>query len=310
MAGLMTVSTQDISEKRLPCVNTRCWTEWFDRDNPSGTGDWETLRELRIQYPGSICDEPLYIEAVTVDTMTPALATGQNFFIFNPTTGFVCRNSDQTKRGCLDYKGDVSEAFHQEMLMDRRQGKEDKVKLTKTPKRKMYLKLQLKDPVLEIYQSGSNNGCWTEWFDRDNPSGTGDWETLRELRIQYPGSICDEPLYIEAVTVDTMTPALATGQNFFIFNPTTGFVCRNSDQTKRGCLDYKGDVSEAFHQEMLMDRRQGKEDKVKLTKTPKRKMYLKLQLKDPVLEIYQSGSNNGQAMRVDDLEVGDRCALQ
>ena len=53
-----------------------------------------------------------------------------------------------------------------------------------------------------------------------------------------------------------------------------------------------------------------KEDKVKLTKTPKRKMYLKLQFKDPALEIYQSGSNNGQAMRVDDLEVGDRCALQ
>ena len=62
-------------------LTTVCWSRWFDRDNPSGTGDWETLSDLRTAYPGAICDEPLYIEAVTVDTMTPALATGQNIFM-------------------------------------------------------------------------------------------------------------------------------------------------------------------------------------------------------------------------------------
>ena len=63
-------------------LTTVCWSRWFDRDNPSGTGDWETLSNLRTEYPGAICDEPLYIEAVTVDTMTPALATGQNIFMW------------------------------------------------------------------------------------------------------------------------------------------------------------------------------------------------------------------------------------
>ncbi|KAL3052397.1 hypothetical protein OYC64_005026 [Pagothenia borchgrevinki] len=36
--------------------------------------------------------------------MTPATSTGENFFIFNPTQGFVCRNKDQRKDMCRDYK--------------------------------------------------------------------------------------------------------------------------------------------------------------------------------------------------------------
>ena len=61
--------------------STVCWTEWFDRDNPSGTGDWETLIHLRTEYPGAICEEPLYIEAVTIDGLIPALATGENIYM-------------------------------------------------------------------------------------------------------------------------------------------------------------------------------------------------------------------------------------
>ncbi|CAL8377546.1 unnamed protein product [Boreogadus saida] len=115
------------------------------------------------------------------------------------TTGFICKNEDQPDHRCFDYR--VRFVCHPPFC--------------------------------------NQHICWSRWFDLDNPSGTGDWETLSSLRKKYPGAICDEPLYIEAVTVDTRTPALATGQNFYIFNPTTGFVCRNSDQTKKGCLDYK-----------------------------------------------------------------------
>ncbi|CAL8317945.1 unnamed protein product [Merluccius merluccius] len=57
------------------------WTEWFDRDNPSATGDWENTINLKKEYPGVICEIPVYVEAVTIDTMTPAMATGQNIFI-------------------------------------------------------------------------------------------------------------------------------------------------------------------------------------------------------------------------------------
>ncbi|XP_034087319.1 cartilage intermediate layer protein 1-like [Gymnodraco acuticeps] len=81
-----------------------CWTKWFDRDNPSGTGDWELLKDLRKENTGKICKYPLYIEAITTDTMTPAISTGQTFYIYNLTQGFVCRNKDQRKGMCRDYK--------------------------------------------------------------------------------------------------------------------------------------------------------------------------------------------------------------
>ncbi|XP_034058681.1 cartilage intermediate layer protein 1-like [Gymnodraco acuticeps] len=87
-----------------PVVKLVCWTDWFDRDNPSGSGDWELLKDLRKENPGKICEYPLHIKVVTTDTMTPAISTGQTFYIFNPTQGFVCRNKDQRKDMCRDYK--------------------------------------------------------------------------------------------------------------------------------------------------------------------------------------------------------------
>ncbi|XP_038134652.1 LOW QUALITY PROTEIN: cartilage intermediate layer protein 2-like [Cyprinodon tularosa] len=86
------------------CAETVCWTKWYDRDNPSGSGDWETLRSLQNEYKGEICNTPHYIEAVTTDTLTPAIYTGENFYAYNPTVGFVCRQEDQKDRTCKDYK--------------------------------------------------------------------------------------------------------------------------------------------------------------------------------------------------------------
>lgn len=56
-----------------------CWTKWYDRDNPSGTGDWELLSDLMAENPGELWYYPMYIEAVTTDTMTPAVSTGETF---------------------------------------------------------------------------------------------------------------------------------------------------------------------------------------------------------------------------------------
>ena len=53
--------------------------KWYDRDDPSVTGDWETLKDLRQENPGEICARPLAIESQTVDTGTPAALTGQQF---------------------------------------------------------------------------------------------------------------------------------------------------------------------------------------------------------------------------------------
>ena len=56
-----------------------CWTKWYDRDNPSATGDWELLKNLRKENPNEICANPIAIESQTVDKDTPASVTGQDF---------------------------------------------------------------------------------------------------------------------------------------------------------------------------------------------------------------------------------------
>ncbi|KAK5903442.1 hypothetical protein CgunFtcFv8_007222 [Champsocephalus gunnari] len=183
----------------IPKNKPQCWTDWFDRDDPSGSGDWETFSNLYKENPGKICRKPQGIEATTLSGLSVA-AAGEVIFKNDATSGFVCRNVDQTqKKMCSDYR----------------------------------VRFSCHPPFC------GGGVCWTDWFDRDNPSGTGDWELLKDLRKENPGKICKNPLSIEAVTTDTMTPAISTGQTFYIFNPTQGFVCRNKDQRKRMCRDYK-----------------------------------------------------------------------
>ncbi|XP_053483339.1 cartilage intermediate layer protein 1-like isoform X1 [Ictalurus furcatus] len=99
--GVILIAThtgaQDL-EKKL------CYTQWFDRDNPSGNGDNETLRDLRAEYPRMICSKPLTIQAATL-TGVPAESIGQVFQVYDTVFGFACVSSQQ-KNGecCLDYK--------------------------------------------------------------------------------------------------------------------------------------------------------------------------------------------------------------
>lgn len=65
-----------------------------------------------------------------------------------------------------------------------------------------------------LFCQGPLRECWTQWFDRDNPDGTGDWETLILLRKWYRGRICDDPIEIEATTLSG-TPSAATGDVIF-----------------------------------------------------------------------------------------------
>ncbi|XP_017267298.1 cartilage intermediate layer protein 2-like [Kryptolebias marmoratus] len=173
------------------------WTDWFDRDNPSGTGDWEHLSALRKANPGQICNKPSDIEAETLSGLSVAQAK-EKIFKYDTTSGFICRNRDQPDRKCNDYK------------------------------------VRFSCPI-EICK----NVCWTKWYNRDRPSGTGDWETLKDLRKEHPGSICAYPQYIQAVTTDDETPAINTRENFLYYSPTKGFVCRNRDQRFGNCKDYK-----------------------------------------------------------------------
>uniref|UniRef100_A0A8C5ENW2 WxxW domain-containing protein n=1 Tax=Gouania willdenowi TaxID=441366 RepID=A0A8C5ENW2_GOUWI len=173
-----------------------CWTQWFDRDDPSGTGDWETLTNLRNENPGKICPKPADIEVETLSGNS-VVQTGEVIYKMDTTTGFVCKKNDQPDKKCEDYK----------------------------------VRFRCSHPYCD------DGVCWTRWFDRDNPSGTGDWELLRDLRKKY--KICVKPLHIEVTTTGFPTPARNTGQKFYLFSPTKGFVCRNKDQKWGKCRDYK-----------------------------------------------------------------------
>ncbi|XP_051265815.1 mucin-5AC [Dicentrarchus labrax] len=207
VAGLFFESDQKIILPQLPIAkgwpcyyptHIQCWTDWFDRDNPSGTGDWEVLFNLRNENPGKICPKPVDIEAQTLNGLTVA-AAGDVIYKSDTTVGFICRNSDQpNKKSCNDYR----------------------------------VRFSCHPPFC------GGGVCWTKWYDRDNPSGTGDWELLSNLRTENPGEICDHPLYIEAATTGSI-PAMSTGETFSIYNPTQGFVCRKADQKSGKCLDYK-----------------------------------------------------------------------
>ncbi|XP_059212879.1 cartilage intermediate layer protein 2-like [Centropristis striata] len=166
----MDILNWDWREVAQPYLDRRtgCWTQWFDRDNPSGTGDWETLSSLLKANPGKICTQPIGVEAKTLSGLTAA-AAGDVIFKSDTTSGFICRNKDQPKKKwCNDYR----------------------VRFSCPP-------------------SFCNPGCWTQWFDRDNPSGTGDWETLSSLLKANPGKICTQPIGVEAKTLSGLTAAAA-----------------------------------------------------------------------------------------------------
>ncbi|XP_062406270.1 cartilage intermediate layer protein 1-like [Sardina pilchardus] len=114
-------------------------------------------------------------------------------------TGLICKNTDQENKFCRDYK--------------------------------------VRFVCPSTYCADQQTTCWTRWFDRDDPSATGDWETLKELREEHPGQICANPIAIESRTVDTDAPATMTGQDFLHYSPTIGFVCKNGPN--QSCQDYK-----------------------------------------------------------------------
>ncbi|KAJ8258094.1 hypothetical protein GJAV_G00193100 [Gymnothorax javanicus] len=80
-----------------------CQTQWFDRDDPSGKGDYEDLSRLLKEYPGQICLKPIAILAQTLSGV-PASDTGDCFHIYDATKGFACVNADQRSRKCQDYR--------------------------------------------------------------------------------------------------------------------------------------------------------------------------------------------------------------
>jgi hypothetical protein len=82
----------DVTESNLNCS----WTSWKNRDIPSGTGDWETLKDF-----ANICKDPVAIECQTTKGVD-ASETGQ-IVTCSAAEGLTCKTADNSK-GCKDYK--------------------------------------------------------------------------------------------------------------------------------------------------------------------------------------------------------------
>lgn len=79
------------------------WTEWFDRDDERGSGDWEKVSDLRTTYPDKLCSSPLNIQAETHGGI-PANQTGDVIHKNDKDYGFVCLNKDQAHGLCRNYR--------------------------------------------------------------------------------------------------------------------------------------------------------------------------------------------------------------
>ncbi|XP_056588810.1 uncharacterized protein si:dkey-205h13.2 [Triplophysa dalaica] len=172
----------------------KCTTEWFDRDDHTGNGDYEYLSDLLNEYPGFVCPTPIGIEVQTISGQ-PAFQTGNVFQVYNPTSGFACVNANQGGGQCADYR------------------------------------------VRFLCPDTFCSKCTTQWFDRDDPSGEGDYELLSDLLKEYPGLICPDPIAIEVQTVSG-PPVSQTANIFQVYDPLKGFVCVNKQQEDSSCQDY------------------------------------------------------------------------
>jgi len=84
------------------CGNGNTWTQFFDADNPSATGDYETIALINQVYPGKLCPKPTAIDVRLVSNSAPYQTANQVVSI-STSNGFACVNS-QNSGQCKDYK--------------------------------------------------------------------------------------------------------------------------------------------------------------------------------------------------------------
>lgn len=79
----------------LYLVDALAWSPWIDVDNPSGTGDYESISN-------SPCAAPTAIRCETLDGVSHA--SNGEVVTCNTTSGFSCVNSSQPDGACEDYR--------------------------------------------------------------------------------------------------------------------------------------------------------------------------------------------------------------
>ena len=163
------------------------WTGWFDRDNASGNGDYETVSDLVNEGRLDPACIPMDIQCQTLGS-TDWTQAGE---VYNcGLNGGTCVNSQQPDGFCQDYR--------------------------------------------VRFRCAS----WTGFMDRDNASGSGDYETRNAFLAsgQLPAS-CTAPGGVECQTLGG-TDWTLTGE-VYTCNTSTGGACVNSQQPDGFCQDYQ-----------------------------------------------------------------------
>ncbi|MGV8169410.1 MAG: hypothetical protein ACP5N3_05120, partial [Candidatus Nanoarchaeia archaeon] len=80
--------------------------------------------------------------------------------------------------------------------------------------------------------TGGNGGTWTQWYNNDDPSGTGDWEEREDA-----SGLCASPTAIECQTVGGVSWQ-AAGENY-VCQVAKGGLCKRRAQPDQTCFDYK-----------------------------------------------------------------------
>ena len=84
--------------------------------------------------------------------------------------------------------------------------------------------------IIDPDPGNCDHGSWTSWYDRDNPSGTGDHETLLNLLTENPNTdLCRSPTEIEARLIHNQQPYYTSG-NVVQISPQQGLQCWNDQE--------------------------------------------------------------------------------
>ncbi|KAK7109139.1 mucin-5B-like [Littorina saxatilis] len=183
------------------------WSQWLNMDTPTtGSGDVESLTALRSAF--RLCDSPISIEcrdAITLDSVIDGSSVSCDL-----RTGLTCHNADKGGK-CADYEVRVYCPCAGTVI-----------------------------PVPKVNTTGhTHNACvsqWSDWINRDTPSGDGDKEglTFEEKTHFCPGGKITD---VQCMTVSdieyfsTGETATCTAQN--------GMTCLNADNDPAQCSDYK-----------------------------------------------------------------------
>ena len=252
------------------------WTNWYNRDRPGGTGDYETLNELRRQY--GFCESPSRIECQTTKGINYS-KTGE-IVICERDKGAICKRKEQPDKKCnYDYKvrffcGEIKQEMQctdsdgglnysakgitQGIFKGNKATKKDLCRNSKKV-REFYCKsnaVYVKDAVCPTGMSCAKGACnkkkktnpdlsifcvnkngWTKWLDMDNPNGTGDWETLNNFKRICP-DICDSPSKIQCKTISNKK--YSKTKDNLTCERDKGLICKNNEQEDSRCdEDYK-----------------------------------------------------------------------